>query len=577
MGQRCGAPIALLLLALGHPGCGPRHAADSAAAAAKPPLFSDVSAEVGIRFHQSNGASGKLYFIESTPPGGALFDYDNDGWLDILLVQPGPSDPPHTVKDRPRFGLFHNKGNGTFTDVTVGSGLDTDLGYAQGVAAGDYDNDGFEDLFITSFTRNYLFQNQRGNGRFKDVSVERGLALRHSTGYSTSAAFGDYNNDGRLDLYVCYYCPWTRETDKVCKNATGERDYCSPEVYEPEVHQLFRNDGDRFTDVSLAAGITKTKGRGLAVAFVDYDEDGRQDIFVANDLSANMLWRNNGDGTFSDRAQEAGCAFAEGGQNMAAMGIALADYDRTGHQSFFVTNFSGQPNTLFKNVGSGMFQDVALSSGLALPHMPFLAFGCEFMDYDNDGWPDLLVANGHVQKTASSKLEGTTYRQRKQLFRNDGTGKFDEITGPELGDLAKQVVSRGLAVGDLDNDGRVDALACNQNDPAQVFRNRARNLNNWVSFKTIGRKSNRDGRHARVEIDAGGARQTAVVRAGSSYLSVSDRRVHFGLGSSNTLDRVEVRWPSGARDSLKELPANRIYVITEERGITGQEPVKNSH
>jgi hypothetical protein len=305
------------------------------------------------------------------------------------------------------------------------------------------------------------------------------------------------------------------------------------------------------------------------VAFVDYDGDGRQDIFVANDLSANMLWRNNGDGTFTDRAQEAGCAFAEGGQNMAAMGIAIADYDRSGLPSFFVTNFSGQPNTLFKNVGNGMFQDVAVISGVALPHMPFLAFGCEFLDFDLDGWSDLLVANGHVQMTADSTLEGTTYRQRKQLFRNRGDRTFEEVALPGLlGDLVKPVVSRGLAVGDIDNDGRVDAVACNQKDAVQVFKNQLRNPHHWISFKTVGLKGNRDGRHARFEIHAGGARQTDFVRAGSSYLSTSDRRVHFGLGISETVDRVEIRWPSGASQTFKDLKADGIYIVTEGRGIS---------
>jgi hypothetical protein len=398
-----------------------------------------------------------------------------------------------------------------------------------------------------------------------------GLDKVHSTGYATSAAFGDYDNDGRLDLYVCYYAPWTWAKDAPCQDAKQRREYCSPELYDAETHQLFHNEGSRFVDVSVKAGITKAKGHGLAVAFVDYNDDGRQDIFVANDLQPNMLWRNNGDGTFTNVAAAAGCAYSEGGGLMAGMGIAIADYDHSGRESLFVTNFSGKPNALFKNIGGGLFHDMSSASGLMLPHLPFLAFGCEFLDYDNDGWPDLLIANGHVSSHLDGSVDGIAYRERKQLFHNAGSGTFTEVTDPaQLGGLEVPMVARGLAVGDFDNDGRPDALINNQNGPAQLLHNQTRTANHWVMFKTVGTRSNRDGLHTRFLLTAGGVKQRATVRAGSSYLSASDRRVSFGLGAATCIDAVEIRWPSGAKDSYRDLAADAIYLVTERRGIARQ-------
>jgi hypothetical protein len=583
------AAAALVLAAAGCKGGAPPPSGTAAAGRTPPPAaaalspsarFEDIARRAGIDFKHTNGEEpGKFYFIESTPAGAALFDYDNDGFVDVFLVQSGSSAAPGetgtaaTAARRPFCALYRNRGDGTFANVTAGSGFDRDLGYGHGVAVGDYDNDGFDDVFVTSFGGNHLFRNENGSGRFRDVTAAVGLDRRHSTGYATSAAFGDYDNDGRLDLYVCYYCPWTWKINKPCFNAEKQPDYCTPELYDPDVHQLFRNEnGTRFVDVSAKAGITKTRGRGLAVAFLDYNDDGRQDIFVANDITPNMLWRNNGDGTFKDVAAEAGCAYSEGGGMMAAMGIALADYDRSGRESLFVTNFSNLPKTLFRNVGGGLFEDVSAASGVSLPQMKSLSFGCEFADVDADTWPDLLVANGHVQKSAESAFENVTYRQPKQFLRNAGDGTFREITD-DVGDLAAPKVARGLAVGDVDNDGRVDALYTNQNDAPQLLRNRDRSGNRWVSFKTVGTKSNRGGLHTRFTLRAaaGAAPQVATVRAGSSYLSHSDRRVYFGLGNRDRIGRVEIRWPSGTRDVLKDVPAGAIYTVTEGRGITGKQ------
>ncbi len=536
-------------------------------------LFTDAAAAAGIRFTHTNGAAGKFYYIEITGAGCAFLDYDNDGYPDILLVQSGPSGPLAPGQTRPHCALYHNNGDGTFTDVTAGSGLDRDLGYAQGVAVGDYDNDGYDDVFITGYGGNHLLHNEHGSGRFTDVTHRMGLDRPHGSGYATSAAFGDYDNDGRLDLCICYYSRWTPAGDKPCQSPQGSRDYCSPQIYDPDTPQLWHNDGARFTDVTHKAGLDKAQGRGLAVAFLDYNGDGRQDILVANDITPNMLWRNNGDGTFTNDAARAGVAYAEGGALMAGMGIGLADYDHSGRESLFLSNFSGQPKTLFRNTGRGLFEDVSTVSGLSLPQMDFLSFGCEFLDYDADGWPDLIVANGHVQVHIAEVSAATTYAERKQLFRNDGRGGFQEVSDPAAqGDLALPTVARGLAVSDYDNDGRLDVLVNNQNGPAQLFHNRDHSPNHWVSFKTVGVKSNRDGYGARFTLLAGGARQVASVRAGSSYLSHSDSRVYFGLGAASRVERVSVRWPSGAQDELSGLAADAIYVVTEGKGITGRQP-----
>ena len=534
-------------------------------------LFEDVSSKVGLTFQHDLGDKGRFYFVENMAPGCAFLDYNNDGYLDIFLVQSGSSEAASSVKQRPFCALYRNDRKGSFINVTSGSGLDKDLGYGQGVAVGDYDNDGYDDLFITAYGGNHLFRNRRGNGRFEDVTKTSALDKVHGTGYATSAAWGDYDNDGRLDLYVCYYARWTHALDKECRDANGQRDYCLPQLYEPVTHRLFHNEGKRFVDVSDRAGISKVKGRGLAVAFADFNEDGHQDIFVANDLTPNMLWRNNGNGTFSDVAEQAGCAYDGQGRTMAGMGIALADYDRSGHQSLYVSNFADLPNILFKNLGNGIFEDATQAANLGTSHLKFLSFGCEFLDYDADGWQDLILNNGHVQVSQSKREAGVGYAQRKQLLRNEGQGTFREITEEaQLGDLKTPIVGRGLAVGDYDNDGKIDVLAVGQNAPVQLFKNRVRDANHWISFKAIGTKSNRNGAHTRFEIEASGARQIASVRAGSSYLSSSDRRVYFGLGKAKKVERVVIRWPSGTREVIKNLASDKIYTVTEGRGVTSQ-------
>lgn len=547
-------------------GCGRRSRAQGLSPA---PLFVDVATKLGIDFRHTNGARADLWMIEIGGSGCAFIDYDNDGYVDLLLLDSGPLPGG---KGAAHNRLYHNERGQRFADVTAGSGLEH-TGYAQGVAVGDYDNDGFPDVFITGVGGNRLLHNEGGTGTFRDVTGRAGVGDRdHGARYATSAAFGDFDGDGNLDLYVCHYCHWSPQTNRVCKNARGEKDYCSPDIYDADPDRLYRNRGDgTFEDVTRKAGLDRVAGRGFAVAWLDYDGDGHEDLYVANDLNPGFLWRNRGDGTFEEGAVRAGCAFADSGALLSGMGIGLGDYDNDGREDLFISNFSGRPNTLYRNLGSGRFADTSVAAGVALPHMPFLSFGCEFFDYDADGWKDLVVANGHVQLRVASTFEGVTYAERKQLFHNERNGKFHEVIR-ELGDLAHATVGRGLAVGDFDNDGRLDVLVNNQNGKAELFHNRVATGNHWVSFKTIGVKSNRDGYHAKVTVTAGGRRQYSEVRSGSSYASHSDSRVYFGLGSAAVVQQVEIRWPSRTRDLLKDVRADRLYVVKEGAGIVGEQP-----
>lgn len=563
--------LALCLLLAGcHHAPDTQHATGSGAAGNSAPLdgqalFKDEAAPAGLNFRHDAGLSGHFYMIEQTAPGCAFIDFNNDDYPDIFLVQTGQLLP--TGKPRPHCALFRNNRNGTFSDVTTGSGLDKDFGYGQGVAVGDYDNDGFDDLLITSYGGLHLLHNEHGSGRFTDVTRQMGLAQARPR-YATSAAFGDYDNDGRLDLYVCAYAEWTPATNKECRES-GVLDYCSPWQYDPEADHLYHNTGHGFADVSAQAGINRVKGRALAVAFLDYDGDGRQDIYVANDLSRNTLWHNNGDGTFTDKAVAAGCAYGDRGEAMAGMGIAAADYDHSGHESLYVTNFSSRPNVLFRNLGGGFYMDATGPGGLLFSHLKLLSFGCEFFDYDADGWSDLITNNGHVETHAQRRPADVPLEQPKQLLHNERNGRFREVSDPaELGDLKQPAIGRGLAVGDYDNDGHLDVLCANQNGPPQLLHNQTHNGNHWVSFKTIGTKSNRDGIHTRFELQAGGARQTATVQSGSSYLSSSDRRVYFGLGRVTKIDQVVAQWPSGTREVFKNLDVDTFYTLTQGHSVT---------
>lgn len=549
-------------------GCAPSKnvgEAKAAPAVSKPSLFRDVAQSAGLTFQHSNGATGKWYYIEENAPGCALFDMDNDGDLDVLLVQSGSF--PRTKADPKNFcALYRNKGDGTFEDITKGSGVDRDLGYGMGVAVGDYDNDGWSDLYITSYGGNHLLRNEKGTGQFQDVTQAAGVGdTDKGPRFATSSAFGDYDNDGKLDLFVCHYAPWTPENNTVCRNGKAEAEYCTPDVLDLDTQRLYRNEGGgKFSDVTEKAGLGKLKLHGHGVVWLDYNGDGHEDLFVASDLTPQALLKNNGKGGFTDVAEETGAAYDMDAQQIAGMGIALGDYDNSGRESLFLTNFSQQPNTLFKNTGD-LWEDKSMAANVAVPHLPFLGFGCDFLDYDADGRLDLAVANGHVVLSVAETTEGVTYKQRKQLFHNEGGGRFTEIT-ENLGDLGTPTVGRGLATGDFDNDGKLDFLVSNQNGPPQLFKNEGK-TGHWVRFKTVGVKSNRDGYHAKVTLWAGGKRQFSEVHSATSFLSHGDSRVYFGLGPTTRIDKVEVRWPSGAKDTLSGLDTDRDYIVTEGKGV----------
>ncbi|WP_309714249.1 CRTAC1 family protein [Armatimonas sp.] len=549
-----------LFLALLLVGCTPQ----------KPPtvpqgLYTNVAQKAGLDFRFSHGGTGQHYLIETTGSGCAFLDVNADGKLDILLLQAGtlPVDgrKPGTG---PQNRLYLNKGNASFTDITAGSGLE-DSGYTQGLAVGDYDGDGFEDIFVTAYGGNRLYHNEKGSGKFTEVTAKAGVAdTKSGPRWCSSAAFGDYDADGKLDLYVCRYAVWSFATNKPCKNPQKKLSYCSPELYAPEAHALFHNNGDgTFTDVSVATGISKAKGHGLAVTWLDYNGDGHEDIFVANDLSPYFLWRNNGNGTFTEIAKEAGCAYSDMGKLLSGMGIGVRDYNGDGREDLFVTNFSGQMNALFRNESNGLFINTTTPSGVGPISMSHLAFGCDFLDYDRDGNPDLIVGNGHVNDDVEAYAQGDKYAQPKSLLRNSGNGTFTDHT-QGLGDLTVPHVTRGLAVADFDDDGHLDILTNNQDGPPELLRYTGPNTGHWVAFHLKGVKSNPSGYHARVTITAGGKTYVAESRSGGSYASRTQPRLYFGLGEAKTIEALTIRW-HGSKTETKasNIAADRLYTLTE--------------
>lgn len=535
----------------------------------EPALFSDVAAAAGIRFQHTNGATGQKRFVEITGSGCAFVDYDRDGWLDVLLLDAGPLPGQ---PGRARNGLYHNTGDGKFVDVTSGSGLES-TGYAQGVAAGDFDNDGYPDLYITAYGGNRLLRNDAGAGRFIDVTQAAGVGdTDQGKRYALSAAWGDYDRDGRLDLFVTHYARWSFEIDRPCRNVLKSLSYCSPEAYEGDRCRLYRNLGNgRFADVSGPSGVNRARGRGMGMAWLDYNRDGWQDIFVACDMEPNLLFRNSGKGTFTEVADEAGVALGEMGSPLSGMGVAVGDYDQDGREDLHVTNFSYQPNSLFWNAPGAQFENRCGPAGISeASHLP-LGWGTEFLDYDRNGFPDLVVANGHIHEDVAETLAVLSFRQPKSLYQNNGTGGFTAVKAG-LGDLAVPVVSRGLAVGDFDNDGGVDLLVNNQNGTAQLLRNQAARDRHWISFVLEGRSANRDGRHARLRVRAGERVLHGVVRAGSSFCSSSDPRVYFGLGEVERVDEVTVEWPGGRRSVARGLQSNQMWRWTE--GDAAPKPIR---
>ncbi len=530
-----------------------------------PITFTDVTQQAGIRFRHYNGAYGKKYLPETMGSGCAFLDYDNDGWQDILLIN-SMDFPDSPKKRRAVMALYHNNQNGTFTDVTAQAGLAKQM-YGMGAAIGDYDNDGWADIFIACLGHSRLFRNL-GNGKFADVTARVGLT--GPPAFSTSAAWFDYDKDGRLDLFVCNYVEWSIEKDLFCTLDGINKSYCTPESYQGQSARLYRNLGGHFEDVTEKAGLYDPTSKSLGVVVVDYDKDGWPDIFVANDTEPNKLYHNSGKGTFVETGVSAGVAFSEEGKARAGMGVDAADYDGCGYPSLIIGNFSNEMLGLYHNEGkaSGLFIDEAPTSTIGQATLLTLTFGLFFFDYDLDGLFDIFLANGHVADDINKVQPKITYAQPAQLFRNEGQKRFTEVTRKVGKPFQRSIVARGAAYGDYDLDGDLDILVTTNGGPAYLWRNEGGNQNRFVRFRTIGTVSNRDGIGAKITLYlAGGVRQWQVVHSGSSYCSQSELPLTFGLGRADKIERVEVVWPSGKVDKFASLAANQLYVLKEGVGL----------
>jgi hypothetical protein len=531
--------------------------------------FVNVAAEAKLTFKHENGATPQKYMPETMAGGSIILDYNNDGWPDILLVNGGSfTDKQKAAGARHR--LYRNNKDGSFTDVTAGSGIGVS-GFGMGACSADYDNDGWPDLYITSFGGNKLYHNN-GNGTFADVTAKAGAG---SQLWSASCAFGDIDNDGYVDLFVTNYVDFSVKNNKYCFYSGDTRAYCHPNVYNGLPDILYRNNGDgTFTDVSRQSGIYRTDGKGLGVVFGDYDNDGWPDIFVANDSVPNFLFHNKGKGVFEEVGLLAGVAVGNEGQPLAGMGADMGDIDGDGLLDIFVTNLDRQTHSLHRNLGKGLFANITFESGVAEATLPFVGFGAVFFDYDNDTDLDLAIANGDVIDNISLFRDSTSYAQRNLLLQNDGTGKFRDV-GPASGPgFALKKPSRSLSAADIDNDGDLDLLIGNVGETPDLLRNDGGNKNNSLLIRTVGSKSNRDGIGARLRLTAGRKVLLREVKAGSSYLSQNDMRIHFGMGNAARAEKLEIRWPSGALDVMQDIEANQILTITEGRGVTNRTPLR---
>ena len=540
-----------------------------------PIIFTDITQAAGLdKFVHKSGTPEKSTILETPGSGVALLDYDNDGWLDIYLVNGSTFDALKGKGPAPRAMLFHNNRDGTFTDVTDKAGVANER-WGFGAVVGDYDNDGWPDIYISNFGKNRLYHNNH-DGTFTDVAEKAGVTVG---GWSAGATWGDYDHDGRLDLFAPGYVKFDPDHPPIAGKGgipagycqfRGVNVMCGPRGLPGEGDHLFHNNGDgTFTDVSLKAGVSDPRGYyGLASAFVDIDDDGWVDLVVANDSVPRYLYRNKHDGTFEDISYLSGFALNDEGREQASMGIAVGDYNRDGKVDFYVTNFSDDYNTLFRNDGDVSFSDVSFASALANPTIPFLAWGTGFLDYDNDGLLDVFVANGHVYPGVDQQDWGTTWRQRPLLFRNLDGSKFEEVPPATGSGLADVICARGAAFGDLFNDGHIDVVLNVMDSHPVLLRNVVKNSNHWIAFKLVGGpKSPKDAVGAKVFVTAGGVRQRADVFAGGSYASSSDPRVHFGLGSAAKIDKVEIVWPDGTKQEIAPSEVDRISTVVEGKGI----------
>ena len=591
----------------------PRHAppehptATSSASLAPtaPVTWTDITAPAGIKFKHNNGAFGLVLMPETMGSGVAFIDYDGDGYQDIFFVNGrdwtpqevnayktglgrfdkakhgfvAPPQPPH---HRTTGALYHNNGNGTFTDVTAGSGLDVEM-LGQGVAVGDYDNDGKPDLYVTGYGRNYLFHNEStpGHPHFREVSQQAGV---RDSGWSTSAAWLDYDRDGLLDLFVCHYINWTPDTDRYGTVNGHAKSYVPPYFYKGEENHLYHNLGHgRFVDVSTKAKLNLVPstvkgeegqllpGRSLGVAVCDYNNDGWPDILVANDGDPNFLFRNNKNGTFTDVAAPANVAYAETGHTRSGMGIDTGDINHSNRDSVLIGNFDNEMLGLYLNQGDGTFMDIGPMTDVGRASRTFLVFGCAFLDIDNDGWPDILTASGHISAQFNG-IRSTTYKQRPLLFHNDGQGNYHEIGLQSGAALQRPLVGRGLACADIDLDGDVDVVLTTDGGPPVLLRNDGGNKNNSLRVVLEGVKSNRSGIGALIKLRAERLRRW--VRSGSSYCSQSELPVTLGLGHETLVKDIEVIWPSGLHQHLKNVAANQIITVNEVKGIVQRQPFK---
>ena len=526
--------------------------------------FRDITAQAGIHFTHNNGAFGKKWLPETMGPGCAFIDYDNDGYPDIVLVN-GKDWRGHAKACATTPKLYHNNQNGTFTDVTHKAGLAVPM-FGLGVAVGDYDNDGFDDLFITALGQSHLFHNN-GNGTFTDVTRSSGMF--GPTEFSTGAAWVDYDRDGKLDLIVANYVQWSEQTDLYCTLDGAHKSYCTPESYKGTSMRLWHNlGGGKFEDVTQKAGLGDPTSKSLGITILDYNSDGWPDILIANDTQPNKLYLNKKDGTFEERGVAAGIAFSEDGVARAGMGVDAADYDRSGYASVIISNFANQMVSLYHNEGNGLFVDEAPQSEVGRATLVTLGFGCFFFDYDNDGWPDIFVADGHIEDQIERVQKRVSYAEPPHLFRNLGGGKFTDVTAQMGSALASPKVARAAAYADIDNDGFPDVLLTTNAGPAYLFHNEG-GSNRSLRVKLVGTKSNRDGIGAVVRLTSGDGKdkQWKMLRSGSSYLAQSELVLTFGLGTQAKADTVEIQWPSGHIDKLSNVDAGQTVTVQEGKGV----------
>ncbi len=519
----------------------------------------DVTKSAGIKFSHHNGSFGKKFLPETMGSGCVFFDYNNDGWVDLFLVN-STDWPNHRSASHP-CSLYRNNQNGTLAEVSREAGLDVEL-YGMGAAVGDYDNDGWDDLYISGLGGGRLFRNE--SGRFRDVTERSGI---RSNGFGMSCAWLDFDRDGQLDLFLCNYAKWSEETDKSCSYDQVHKSYCSPADYPPDSPQLFRNLGNGiFADVSKQTGIYSVDCKALGVVVLDYNQDSWPDIFVANDTTPHKLFRNNRNGTFTEVALDATVALDGNGKTRAGMGVDFSDYDHSGYPSLVVGNFSSEMLSLYRNVRGQFFVDSADSVGIAKDSFYRLTFGCLFFDYDLDGWEDILAANGHIMDDIHQYDSKLTHAQPALLFHNQGDGKFTSVATESAPDLFIPMVGRGLASADIDNDGDLDVLITQNNGAPRLLRNDGAITNHWLQVTAVGTRSNRNGYGTLLNLKAGKLIQTKCVKSSSSYCSQSQRQVVFGMGREARVDTLEVQWPSGLKEEYRGLQADQKIILTEGHG-----------